>query len=85
MKNSVQPLRVVCVGDSLTRGQVSVDYVKMLASRDIGGSVSFTHAGVNGAPWVYSTGIITASVAGPTISMPALRRVRLPAPSAAIR
>ena len=48
MKNSVQPLRVVCVGDSLTRGQVSVDYVKMLASRDIGGSVSFTHAGVNG-------------------------------------
>ncbi|MDT5283943.1 MAG: hypothetical protein QOJ20_5138 [Mycobacterium sp.] len=48
MRNSVQPLRVVCVGDSLTRGQVSVDYVEMLASRDIGGSVSFTHAGVNG-------------------------------------
>jgi lysophospholipase L1-like esterase len=48
MKNSVQPLRVVCVGDSLTRAQVSVDYVEMLASRDIGGSVSFTNAGVNG-------------------------------------
>jgi lysophospholipase L1-like esterase len=39
---------VVCVGDSLTRGQVSVDYVTMLAARDIGRSVRFTNAGVNG-------------------------------------
>src|SRR3977135_3207778 len=48
MKNPVQPLRVVCLGDSLTRGQVSVDYVEMLAARDVGGSASFTNAGVNG-------------------------------------
>jgi lysophospholipase L1-like esterase len=48
MKNSVRPLRVVCLGDSLTRGQVSVDYVEMLAARDVGGSASFTNAGVNG-------------------------------------
>jgi lysophospholipase L1-like esterase len=39
---------VVCLGDSLTRGQVSVDYVKMLSTRDKGGSVTFTNAGVNG-------------------------------------
>src|SRR5258708_28876423 len=47
-ENRVGTLRVVGIGDSLTRGQVSVDYVKMLASRDIGGSVRFTNAGVNG-------------------------------------
>lgn len=40
--------RVICLGDSLTRGQVSVDYVKMLAKRDIGKSFRFTNAGVNG-------------------------------------
>jgi lysophospholipase L1-like esterase len=37
---------VVCVGDSLTRGQVSVDYVEMLARRHR--STRFTNAGVNG-------------------------------------
>jgi lysophospholipase L1-like esterase len=39
---------VLCLGDSLTRGQVSVDYVEMLATRDNGGPVTFTNAGVNG-------------------------------------
>jgi lysophospholipase L1-like esterase len=39
---------VACVGDSLTVGQVSVDYVKMLAARDLGRFVRFTNAGVNG-------------------------------------
>jgi lysophospholipase L1-like esterase len=39
---------VVCLGDSLTRGQVSVDFVKMLRSRDIGQQVRVTNAGVNG-------------------------------------
>ncbi|MDT5114463.1 MAG: hypothetical protein QOE30_202 [Mycobacterium sp.] len=39
---------VVCLGDSLTRGQVSVDFVKMLRSRDIGQHVRVTNAGVNG-------------------------------------
>jgi len=39
---------VVCLGDSLTRGQVSVDYVKMLAARHNGGHTTFTNAGVNG-------------------------------------
>lgn len=39
---------VVCLGDSLTAGQVSVDYVKMLGVLDLGRSVRFTNAGVNG-------------------------------------
>lgn len=39
--------RIVCLGDSLTRGQVSVDYVEMLARRDRG-AATFTNAGVNG-------------------------------------
>jgi lysophospholipase L1-like esterase len=39
---------VACLGDSLTRGQVSVDYIKMLAARGFGGTVKFTNAGVNG-------------------------------------
>jgi len=39
---------VVCLGDSLTRGQVSANYVDMLAARDIGGPVKFTNAGING-------------------------------------
>jgi lysophospholipase L1-like esterase len=39
---------VVCLGDSLTRGQVSVDFVKMLGSRTIGQQVRVTNAGVNG-------------------------------------
>jgi lysophospholipase L1-like esterase len=39
---------VVCLGDSLTRGQVSVDYVEMLATRHVGRPATFTNAGVNG-------------------------------------
>ena len=39
---------VVCVGDSLTVGQASVDYVKMLAARNLGRSLTFTNAGGNG-------------------------------------
>lgn len=39
---------VVCLGDSLTRGQVSVDFVKMLGARAIGQHVRVTNAGVNG-------------------------------------
>ena len=47
MPSSLQR-HVACVGDSLTAGQVSVDYVKMLAARDLGRSLRFTNAGVNG-------------------------------------
>jgi lysophospholipase L1-like esterase len=47
MPSSLQR-HVACVGDSLTAGQVSVDYVKMLAARDLGRSVRFTNAGGNG-------------------------------------
>jgi len=47
MPSSLQR-HVVCVGDSLTTGQVSVNYVKTLAARDLGCPVSFTNAGVNG-------------------------------------
>jgi lysophospholipase L1-like esterase len=39
---------VVCLGDSLTRGQVSVDFVKVLGARIIGQQVRLTNAGVNG-------------------------------------
>ncbi|MDT5128630.1 MAG: hypothetical protein QOG79_6113 [Mycobacterium sp.] len=39
---------VVCLGDSLTRGQVSADFVKMLATRHTGSTVTFTNAGANG-------------------------------------
>jgi lysophospholipase L1-like esterase len=39
---------VVCFGDSLTRGQVSADYLTMLESRTTGGHFTFTNAGVNG-------------------------------------
>ena len=44
---TTSPRHVVCLGDSLTSGQVSVDYVEMLATRHIG-PVTFTNAGVNG-------------------------------------
>lgn len=47
MPSSLQR-HVVCVGDSITVGQVSVNYVKMLAARDLGRSIRFTNAGVNG-------------------------------------
>jgi lysophospholipase L1-like esterase len=43
----ISPQHVVCLGDSLTRGQVSVDYVEMLAKRHVGGPATFTNAGVN--------------------------------------
>jgi lysophospholipase L1-like esterase len=39
---------VVCLGCSITRGQVSVNYVKMLEGRTAEGSFTFTNAGVNG-------------------------------------
>jgi lysophospholipase L1-like esterase len=39
---------VVCLGDSLTRAQVSVDYIKMLKDRTTGRGFTFTCAGVNG-------------------------------------
>jgi lysophospholipase L1-like esterase len=45
---SIPQPHVVCLGDSLTSGQVSVDYVKMLAARHNGGHARFTNAGVNG-------------------------------------
>ena len=40
--------RVVCLGDSITRGQLSVDYVTMLSNRDSLAPCVFTNAGVNG-------------------------------------
>jgi lysophospholipase L1-like esterase len=39
---------VVCLGDSITRGQVSAHYVTMLEARTAGGLFTFTNAGVNG-------------------------------------
>ncbi|MDW6063094.1 SGNH/GDSL hydrolase family protein [Streptomyces sp. FXJ1.4098] len=39
---------VVCLGDSLTSAQVSVDYIKMLKERTAGHPYAFTNAGVNG-------------------------------------
>jgi lysophospholipase L1-like esterase len=45
---SMSRRRVVCLGDSITRGQLSVDYVKMLASRTSGKPFVFTNEGVNG-------------------------------------
>ncbi|KAA2267111.1 SGNH/GDSL hydrolase family protein [Solihabitans fulvus] len=45
---SVTPRRVVCLGCSITRGQVSADYVAMLEHRTEGGPFVFTNAGVNG-------------------------------------
>jgi lysophospholipase L1-like esterase len=41
-------IRVVCAGDSITRGQLSVDYVDMLRGRATGHTTSYTRAGVNG-------------------------------------
>lgn len=40
--------RVVCLGDSITRGQLSVDYVAMLSGRKSLSDFVFTNAGVNG-------------------------------------
>jgi lysophospholipase L1-like esterase len=42
------PRRVVCLGDSITRGQLSADYVTMLSNRDSLAPSVFTNAGVNG-------------------------------------
>lgn len=39
--------KVVCLGDSITRGMVSANYVEMLQRR-LGGSFRFYNAGVNG-------------------------------------
>lgn len=39
--------RVVCVGDSITRGQVSVDYVDVLRGRQHAVPTEFVNAGVN--------------------------------------
>src|SRR6185312_6168835 len=40
-------MRVVCVGDSITRGQVSVDYVELLRRRRHAVPTTFVNAGVN--------------------------------------
>jgi lysophospholipase L1-like esterase len=40
--------RVVCLGDSITRGQLSVDYVGMLSRRKALARCSFKNAGANG-------------------------------------
>src|SRR5690348_361926 len=40
--------RVVCLGDSITRGQLSVDYVAMLSNRQSLAPFVFTNAGANG-------------------------------------
>jgi lysophospholipase L1-like esterase len=40
--------RVVCLGDSITRGQLSVDYVAMLSERKSLADFTFVNAGVNG-------------------------------------
>ncbi len=40
-------LRVVCVGDSITRGQVSFDYVELLRKRPHNAPTEFINAGVN--------------------------------------
>jgi lysophospholipase L1-like esterase len=42
------PLHVVCLGDSITRGQVSADYIKILEGRNAGAPLTFTNVGVNG-------------------------------------
>lgn len=42
------PRRVVCLGDSITRGQLSADYVAMLSDRTSLADFAFTNAGVNG-------------------------------------
>jgi lysophospholipase L1-like esterase len=42
------PSHVVCLGDSITRGQLSVDYVKILSGRTSLAPFVFTNAGVNG-------------------------------------
>ncbi|ORA23058.1 SGNH/GDSL hydrolase family protein [Mycobacterium aquaticum] len=42
------PRRVVCLGDSITRGQLSADYVAMLSDRPVLSPFAFTNAGVNG-------------------------------------
>jgi lysophospholipase L1-like esterase len=39
---------VVCLGDSITRGQLSVDYVAMLSGRTTLAPFVFTNSGVNG-------------------------------------
>lgn len=39
---------VVCLGDSITRGQLSADYVAMLSGRTSLAAYAFTNAGVNG-------------------------------------
>jgi len=44
----VRPRLVVCIGDSLVRGQVSVDFVEMLRERLGGDGFRFYNAGVNG-------------------------------------
>ncbi|WP_037322582.1 SGNH/GDSL hydrolase family protein [Amycolatopsis thermoflava] len=40
-------VRVVCAGDSITRGQVSVDYVELLGRRSHPVPTTFVNAGVN--------------------------------------
>lgn len=44
---STKPVRVVCVGDSITRGQVSVDYVELLRHRRPLQPYTFINRGVN--------------------------------------
>lgn len=42
------PTRIVCVGDSNTRGRLAASYVRMLAERLSGHDITVTGAGVNG-------------------------------------
>lgn len=41
-------IRVVCAGDSITRGRLSADYIAMLRQRPVGERAEFVRAGVDG-------------------------------------
>ncbi|MFV8052550.1 SGNH/GDSL hydrolase family protein [Mycobacterium sp. 48b] len=41
-------MRIVCAGDSITRGKLSADYIAMLRQRPVGERAEFVRAGVNG-------------------------------------
>ncbi|WP_427919185.1 SGNH/GDSL hydrolase family protein [Streptomyces sp. cg40] len=47
-RTSTGATRVLFLGDSITRAQISVDYVRILKDRTAGGRYAFTNAGVNG-------------------------------------
>lgn len=47
MTRENEPVRVACAGDSLTKADVSVDYLAMLRQRFAGRNHVFTNHGVN--------------------------------------